>query len=186
MNDTAIIPGSLRQIAQRDGMSLAESFLNVDAIILVDVSGSMDTCDSWNNQRRYDVALQELARLQNTMPGKLGIVAFASSAQFVPSGVPPLLGSGTNLASALQFVRVADTGDIRFMVISDGQPDNAEAALREATKFRGRIDTIYVGPEGGQGAEFLRRLATAHGGQTVTAAQAHELAAKAEHLLLAA
>jgi len=35
----AIIPGSLAAIAKRDGQSLAKSFLNADAIILVDEIG---------------------------------------------------------------------------------------------------------------------------------------------------
>lgn len=182
---TALVVGSLAQIAQRDGMSIAESFLAVDAVILVDVSGSMYTDDCRDHQRRYDVALEELTRLQGDLPGRLAIVAFSNAPQFVPNGVPPLLGGSTDLTGALRFIRLADTGDIRLIVISDGQPDDERGALAAAAQYRGRIDTVFVGPEGDRGADFLRRLAAANGGAHVTAIHAHELAAKTERLLLA-
>ena len=41
MNTNALIKGSLSDLAQRDNMTLAESFLNADAILIVDMSGSM-------------------------------------------------------------------------------------------------------------------------------------------------
>ena len=183
--NNALVVGSLAQIAQAQNVSIAESFLNVDALILVDVSGSMDTTDSRGGQSRYDVALQELARLQGDLPGKLAVIGFSSTSQFVPNGRPAMIGSGTNLAGALEFVHVADDGDMRFIVISDGQPDEEEKALAVAAKFQGRIDGVYVGPEDdNRGRLFLERLSKAHGGRAVVAAQACELASKTERLLL--
>lgn len=184
MSGTALVVGSLAQIATQNNVSLAESFLNVDTVILVDTSGSMNECDSRGGQRRYDVALQELTRLQGDLPGRLAIISFSDLAQFAPSGVPPFLNGNTDLAQALRFARVADTGDIRFVVISDGLPDSTHLALAEAAQYRGAIDTVFVGPEGGHGAEFLARLAAASGGLHVTAARACKLAAKTEQLLL--
>jgi hypothetical protein len=185
--NTALVMGSLAQIAQAQNVSIAESFLNVDAIILFDVSGSMDTHDSRGGRTRYEVALEELARLQGDLPGKLCVIGFSSNAAFAPTGQPIFTGTGTNLAGALQFVKVADDGDMRYIVISDGQPDDPEKALSVAADFQGRIDGVYVGPEGeSEGRRFLERLAVAHGGQAVTAAQACQLAAKTSRLLLAA
>jgi hypothetical protein len=183
--NTALVVGSLAQIAKASNVSLAESFLNVDVVILCDCSGSMDTHDSRDGKTRYEVALEELARLQGDLPGKLCVIGFASSPAFAPTGQPIFTGTGTNLAGALQFVKIADDGDMRFIVISDGQPDEPEKALQVASGFRGRIDGFFTGPEGDSaGRRFLERLAAAHGGQAVTAAQACQLAAKIAQLLL--
>jgi len=184
----AIVTGSLSDVAKREGMSLAESFLSADAVVLVDVSGSMDARDSRGGLSRYDVALQELAELQKRLPGKVAVIAFSDSTMFCPGGQPPLLGSGTNLAGALRFARVADVPDMRFVVISDGMPDDQDGALAEAAKYRAHISTVYVGPESDLegGRAFLAQLAAKSGGQSVTADRAQELAAKTATLLLGA
>lgn len=185
--NTALIPGSIGAIAQREGISLAESFASADVVAIVDVSASMDARDSRGGRSRYDVACEELAALQNANPGKVAILAFSDSTIFCPSGQPPRLFGSTNLAGALAFARVADTGDVRFVVISDGQPDDAEGALSEARRFRGRIDVVYVGPESSpMGRDFLTRLAQVRGGVTVTADRAAELATQTQRLLLGA
>jgi len=183
---TAIVKGSLSAVAKSGNMSLAETFLNCDALILVDVSGSMSSDDARDGKSRYVVALEELASLQSTMPGKLAIVSFSDKAEFCPGGVPVFVGGGTGLANALRFAQVADVGGIRFVVISDGAPDDGEAALRVAFSYKGRIDTIYVGPElDSSGKVFLQKLAAAHKGQAVTADRASMLAEKTTQLLLA-
>lgn len=184
---TAIIPGSLSAVAKRDNQSLAESFMSADAIILCDVSGSMDARDSRGGKSRYAVALEELAQLQARMPGKLAVIAFSSEVQFCPGGLPPLMGCSTDLAGALRFARVADVEGMQFVVISDGQPDDEKAALAEAALYKARISTIFVGPEGDSAARaFLAKLAAKSGGQAITADRAQELASKTEHLLLTA
>jgi Mg-chelatase subunit ChlD len=184
----AIVVGSIADVAKREGMSLAESFVNAEAIVLVDVSGSMMAQDSRGGQSRYDVALQELARLQRDMPGKIAVIAFSDGTLFVPGGQPPLLGESTNVAGALKFAKVADVPGMRFVLISDGQPNDQAAALNVAKGYKNRIDCVFVGPEddheGGRG--FLDLLAKLSGGQSVTAAKAQELAAKTEQLLLSA
>ncbi len=186
METQAIVPGSLSAIAQGQGKSLAESFLGCDAIVLVDVSGSMDNRDSRGGKSRYTVALEELAALQQHMPGKIGVLAFSSTVQFCPGGQPPMLGGGTDLAGALRFAKVADVADMRFVIISDGVPDDERAAMTVAKTYTNRIDCIFVGPEedwqGGQ--VFLQRLASASGGVQVTADRAQELAQKTATLLL--
>ncbi len=184
---TALVPGSIGAIAKREGMSLAESFVSADVIVIVDVSGSMDANDSISGRSRYEVALEELANLQNANPGKIAVLAFSGETLFVPSGQPPKLFGSTNLAGALKFAKMADTGDIRFVVISDGQPDDSEAALREARQFKSRIDVVYVGPESSPiGRDFLNRLAKSRGGTVVTADKAAQLAAQTQRLLLSA
>ena len=173
----ALVRGSLGQLARDNNKSLAEMWINVDAVILVDISGSMNSTDARGGKSRYDVAQEELARLQGTMPGKLAIIAFSRDTLFVPSGSLPDTQGTTNLAGALKFARAADSiPDMRFVVISDGEPDAERAALDEARLYRNRIDTIYVGPENGGGLAFLQKLARLKNGTSMTKPHLAELA----------
>ena len=187
MKNNALIRGSLADIATRSGASLAESFVGVDVVVLLDVSGSMHIPDSRGGRRRYDVALEELAQLQANMPGKIAVIGFSNYPEFAPNGKPAFQGGNTDLAKALQFARMADVVDMRFIVVSDGQPDNEREALDVTATYQGRIDCVFVGPEHDRlGQEFLNKLASAHGGQKVTADRVQQLAAKIERLLLTA
>lgn len=182
--NTQITVGSIADLAQKGQMSIAESFLSADTIILIDTSGSMAAHDDGGTRSRYQIALEELARLQKSLPGKVAVVNFSSTVEFVPGGMPSFLSGGTDLAGALQFVKVAD-GLVRFIVISDGQPDDDKSALTVASGFRSKIDVVYIGPEDDlRGRRFLEQLAAASGGQFVTADRAKELASKVEKLLL--
>ena len=180
-NSTALVPGSLSAVAKREGQSLAETFLGVDAVMLVDVSASMEQRDSRDGMSRYQVALAELGKIQRSMPGRLGIVAFSTHPIFCPGGAPPMLAGYTDLAKALNFVKVADVAGMRFIVISDGEPasrspDPADSALKAARCFKGKIDCVYVGPPGGAGEQFLRQLAANSGGAFARDYQVKELA----------
>ena len=180
----ALIKGSIAQLARDNNKALAEMWINVDAVILVDISGSMSCCDARGGKTRYEVAQEELSRLQETLPGKLAIIAFERETLFVPSGRLPGIGSTTNLGGALKYARVADgIPDMRFIVISDGEPDDEREALVEARQYRNRIDTIYVGPETGGGQAFLNRLAKIKGGQNLVKPQLTELASSVAGLL---
>lgn len=185
MNQNAIIPGSLGAISAKTGASLAESFVNADAIIIVDTSGSMASEDLNDGKTRYQRACDELAMLQNSLPGKIAVLAFSGSTIFCPSGKPFRFGGGTDLKGALKFAKVADIPGMRFIVISDGQPDDAEGALQIAKTYKNKIDVIYVGPEQHPtGRDFLLRLARASGGELVTADRAQNLLNAAQTLLL--
>jgi Mg-chelatase subunit ChlD len=185
MNNNAIITGSLSAIAQQEGKSIAETFVNADVVIIVDTSGSMDANDAGNGLSRYEKACQELKNLQASLPGKLALLSFSDDVIFCPSGVPFNYQGGTDLTRALKFAKMADVKGMRFIVISDGQPNDEQEALNVAKTFKNRIDTIFVGPEGGSGQAFLRRLAKASGGQGVTSAQVKELESTVKHLLTA-
>ncbi len=184
MRSIALVPGSVGAVAQRDGLSLAEALLGAEIIILIDSSGSMAAGDSRGGRSRWDVAVEELTRLQTSHPGRIAVVSFSDAAAFAPSGVPKFLGGGTDLAAGLRFVHQFD-GTVRFIVISDGVPDSESDALSVARTFTSRIDTVYVGPEGDRrGARFLEKLASVAGGRHVTADRAQELAERVETLLL--
>lgn len=175
MTTTTLIPGSLGAIAARDGQSLAESFLSADLIVLIDTSSSMEERDvppadmpefggkAGAARQRYAVACEELKRAQASAPGRIAVVSFASFAQFCPGGIPPKPMGGTNLHHALEFVQPAD-GTVKYLVISDGSPTSPDECLTLARSFASTIDTVYVGPKGDSGEDFMRRLAQAGGG----------------------
>lgn len=180
------VPGSLQAQAQASGTSLAETFLSCDLIVLVDVSGSMQATDAPGGATRYDAACRELAQLQASHPGKLGVIAFSTSPVFCPGGQPPMLGSGTDLAAALDYAHLVD-GLCELVVISDGEPNSQSDALAAAARYReSAISCVFVGPEGGPGADFLRKLAAASRGQSTTATNTANLAKQVSRLLLAA
>ena len=169
--NSAIVVGSIADIAEKTGTSIAESFLSCDALVIVDTSGSMAANDSRGRKSRYEVALEELAKLQASMPGKVAVVAFSDSVEFVPGGVPMLMGGGTDLAGALRFARLADGAGMRFVVVSDGIADDPDAAIYETGLFEAPISSVYVGPENDRdgGRAFLQRLARESGGSSATA-----------------
>lgn len=171
MNKYEITKGSISDLMQKEDVSLAESFLSCDCVVLFDVSGSM-TNDDGTGKSRYDRGCDQLRQLQASLPGKIAVVQFADTVQFMPGGVPvmDLCGYGTDLAAGLRFIRMADVPDMRFVVISDGAPDSEAMALAEARKFTEKIDTVYIGHEDGIGRDFLRELAKASGGQSLDSA----------------
>lgn len=182
--DTALVKGSLGAVAKDTGHSLAHTFVNADVVVLVDTSGSMGTPDSRAGQTRYDVACEELATLQDNLPGKIAVISFSDRTMFCPDGIPFNLRGGTDLAGALRFARVADVPGMRFIILSDGEPDEPQAALREAAKYRAQIDVIYVGSETSPlGRDYLTQLARLSGGTTVTAETAKQLASTVQLLL---
>lgn len=179
-----IVTGSIADVAQRNGQSLAQTFVNAECVCIVDTSASMDSPDSRGGRTRYEVACEELAALQTSMPGKIAVLSFSSMTMFCPNGKPFNQGGRTDLAEALKFAKVADVPGIRFIVISDGEPDSKTMALAEAKKFNAKIDVIFVGPETlPAGRDFLAKLAAVSGGQVVTADRAAGMALEAKRLL---
>lgn len=181
----ALVKGSIGQLAKENGKSIAETFVGADMVVLVDTSGSMSTHDAAGGQSRYDAACEELASLQANQPGRVAVLSFSSTVQFCPTGQPTNLGGGTDLAGALRFAKMADVAGMRFVVISDGEPGDASAALAVARTYQNRIDVIYIGSElHPTGRDFLESLARASGGVSVTADRGQGLGATVEQLLL--
>lgn len=178
-----IVPGSVQSVAQSTGKSLAESFMACDVVVIIDTSGSMAMKDSRCGLSRYDAACEDLASIQGRMPGRVAVIAFSDDVKFCPGGLPVFMGNGTDLAAALQFAKSMDFPGMTIILISDGEPDNPMGALTVARTFTNKIDTIYVGPEGRSGAEYLRQLAEMSGGRAVTATCAAQLGTSISGLL---
>lgn len=185
-NQTTIIKGSLADIAKQNNTSIAESFISADAIVLVDTSGSMSQDDAAGGKSRYDVACSELAKLQETLPGKIAVISFSTHTMFCPNGQPYNFQGGTDLGGALRFAKVADVDDMRFVVISDGEPQSPSDALKAARTYKNRIDVIYVGSEfSNEGRAFLNDLARSSDGVAISSEAMAGLAQKTQLLLAA-
>ena len=185
----AIVTGSMAEVQAHGGYGLAKSWLKVQAVLVVDVSSSMDTKDAGNFERRVDVARREVAKLQKRMPGRLALVPFDHDAGWNPSGALPEPAGSTNVAGALAYVRELlgpGADGIKVVVVSDGEPDSPEAAIEEARALRAAgavISTVYCGPDHGYGKGFLNRLASVGGGELAEAALVKALADAVQKLL---
>jgi len=182
-----VVKGSVSQVAEATDRTIEEALMDCEAVVFVDTSASMNAEDSREGRSRYDVACTELGKLQNQLPGKVAVVSFSSSVVFCPNGTPQFLKGSTDVAGALKYGQRLDRAfDMRFILISDGEPDNETAALKVAAQYRNRIDTIFVGRAGGWGRDFLKRLAAASGGQAVIDDAAQNLLETTKQLLLTA
>lgn len=141
----SIVPGSIAAMAQANGGRIAPP----EVIIIFDHSGSTEIIDAnlldGRRVSRYQAACEQLAIIQARLPGKIAVLAFADEVTPCPGGVPPEPTGFTNLTGALRFAREADTGAVRFIVISDGAPNNKGTALAVAGEYAGQIDTVLVG-----------------------------------------
>ena len=93
------------------------------------------------------------------------MVAFSDDAAFMPGGQLPYPLAGTDMRRALEFVRPADGCGIKYIVVSDGEPNDPEGAL-DVAKGMSPIDCIHIGSDE-EGREFMERLAKASGGKSV-------------------
>lgn len=142
-----------------------------DAVIVADVSGSMDFRDgpvvSEFSPRRIDRLAKVLDYLLTRVRARM-LICFND----VPIEVPlagrvalPEPGGGTNLTLALDHVGCLVPKPQRVLVISDGIPDVDVTALQAARALRPMvIDAYYVGADDfGDAKKFMADLAAAGG-----------------------
>lgn len=162
------VKGSLAESQKNRNVTFAEAFLTVEAIVVVDISASMSERDvpaEGGLTSRWAEANVQLQRLQAKHPSKIAVVAFSDNAEFCPSGVLPPVRSSTNMLGALQFIAPADDTGIKFILVSDGEPDSADATLAFARTMKSAINTIFVGS--GRGKDFMDELAKATKGKSI-------------------
>lgn len=144
-------------------------------VVLLDCSGSM--AESAGTQRRIDVLR---AALDYALSGGETLVAFSSHPTEIssPAALPQPSG-GTALHLALAHIQGRTPR--QTLVISDGRPNDEQAALDEAARLSGQIDVIYCGPDDdAQAIAFMRRLATVGGGRVIIHDVAKHAAARAQ------
>lgn len=109
--------------------------------ILLDTSGSMGLIDQGLEKRRIDL-LRDVIEMLEDIRG-IQLYAFDSYTRPVESAslIPEPRGS-TNMADAFRLARTKGTHHI---LVTDGQPDSLDSALREAAGMT--FDIVYIGPE---------------------------------------
>ena len=166
------VKGSLQSVANKSLITVAQAFVDCDVVVLLDVLASMMTADGQNYyhtsphaETRYRKACNQLAKLQHDNPGKVCLICFDHQQTFEPSGIARHPNGSTDVAGALSYIWKADGLGLKFVLISDGEPDDDESAIAIARQFKSRIDCLFIGPEGSSGQDFLRRLAAVTGGK---------------------
>lgn len=161
------VQGSIHDVAESKPGGIAEAIVDAEVVVVVDVSGSMYEYDN-TSKARYERAQEVLNDLQGQYAGKIILVSFSNEAQFHFTGWLPEPGGGTDLAAALRFVRdLSET--FQIILITDGEPNSEEYALREAKMLHSPIMTMFVGEESnGHARDFLKRLSEATGGKFMT------------------
>ena len=147
------------------------------SVAICDVSASMSDCDVPGSKRRID-ALNEILRMLQAENPTLRLIAFSDVPRY--AAIPlPAPGGSTALHLALDFSRSLAVPGVAVALISDGEPDDEQAALSAARRFPVAVNVFYCGPVNGSGADFLKRLAALTGGQyqPVTLAPAQALPA---------
>jgi hypothetical protein len=138
-------------------------------VVLLDTSGSMaETADG--GLLRIEVLREALEWALQAVQAHPILIAFSSTPKKIASPRDlPVPSGGTALEKALAMAGAK--GPAKTIVISDGEPDDADVALAAAAVISGSIDTIYCGPDDGVEAKaFLKALARIGKG-SYTAAQ---------------
>lgn len=131
-------------------------------VLLCDVSGSMSSMADSPGERRID-ALRGAVSAIRTRGIPFRQAVFSSDVMW--SDVIPEPTGGTNMAGAFRFCAAINPEHV--IIVSDGEPDNQEAALAEAKALKCKIDVFYVGPSSDVRCKtFLESLATSTGGKS--------------------
>lgn len=160
------VKGSLSERAGDLNIGIEEAFVKADIVAMIDVSSSMS--DMVNRSTRWELATKELEKIQEAYPGRVALLSFSSHVRFHPDGKPDHPSGMTKMTECLELARMADVPGMTFILISDGEPNNDWSALEEAKKFENKINTVFIGPDGDYGEQFLRDLAAATGGEHAT------------------
>lgn len=193
-----VAKGSISDMAARRGKKVAQVIADVDAIILFDYSGSMNAVvypDKYHSEwdipftersemkTRWEHAVDALRTVQQRFDGKVMILQFSTTSEWVFDGVPDKPSSATELANALEKAKEFDGTDIEFIIISDGQPSVPDVCRRMVREFKDKVSTIFIGNPGGEGEQLMHDLAHLGGGMDVGQTSAHLLGDKITKLL---
>jgi len=137
-------------------------------IFLLDISGSMDTYVEGKSK------LDHLRDIMRDYP-EARKICFSSDVYCdvdrngnVDCAIPSSAHGSTDLAKAIGHLRTLTKRPERIVLISDGEPDDSDAAIREAIGFSVPIDIIFIGQKGGSGERFMIKLATFTRGRQFT------------------
>ena len=184
------VKGSVLDVAQKRGLQIEEALMEVDVIVMLDWSGSMGMNDAvyeGKTHTRYEAARLQLEDLQGQHPGRVALVCWAETAEFVPSGNPEdtiLYGGGTHLKQALDYVKPYDGTGIAFFLITDGVFHDSWEAGPVADGFETEVTGIFVGAEGDRGFSSLMKMCARTGGKAMKAKKTGLFLEEAREILL--
>lgn len=148
-----VAQGSVYDVAKRQGRSLPDVLAFADTIILFDRSGSMHGV-------KMGQARDALFELQRTHDGDILLIAFDSTPKVVYDGDPGEARGGTMIGAALSYAKELDIPGRRFILISDGCPQDEHQAISVAQTYTSPIHTIFIGDDfDTRGLAFMQRLA---------------------------
>jgi hypothetical protein len=158
-------------LSQKLSMGLEEIKVKKDflkKIFLLDISGSMNCYVNGKSK------LDHLRSIMKDYPEAVK-TCFSSDVYCsvdrngnVDCTIPPYAHGSTDLARAIRYLRGLAKRPERIVLISDGDPDDPNAAMREATGFSVPIDIIFIGQKGSSGEMFMINLAKFTGGRQFT------------------
>jgi hypothetical protein len=165
-----------------------------DTVVLADTSGSMGLPEG--SRRRIDI-LTDVLRAALAQVPRARVIAFSSLPRELDASEPRCLvlpepEGGTALDLALDYLPANRLQPGRVIILSDGAPDDAAAALAAARRLAPvTIDAFYCGPDDERAAiGFMRALSLAGGRPGVSGrrsfAEPKQLAQDLKRLLLAA
>ena len=162
MSQSLVAKGSITNVAKSGDVAMA--LMDAKVLVVCDRSGSM-VADARSGKASYQLEDEIVARLQAKYPGQVALAAFNDVAWLCPDGVLPMPTGQTNMLDALRLAQpLADAG-LKIIMVTDGEPSHSEQEVLDAAKlFRGKLDTIFVGPEVSMGRKFCKALALAAGG----------------------
>lgn len=181
----SMVPGSTLDLSEKNNISLAESFLSAQIVVLLDNSGSMGANDGPMGQTRRKAAEIQLVGLQKKFPGQIALICFADHSVYSPGGIIVPCGGSTDMKGVLEFAKMADDCGLKIIIISDGFPNDPSRTLEIARTYQTKIDAIYIGPEtDSSGRDFLEQLVSVTGGKFIKSDEVGQLEDGVETLLL--
>lgn len=191
-NPSRALVGSIAQVAKATGQSEADAMLMASTVVAVDTSGSMGSMDAGHDrtEERYEVACNELEKLQAARPGEIVVMSWSGDAVWDLHGTPTNQGGGTNILAPIdEFLARGLDGLLNLTIIADGDVHDSQKgeAIKKVAKMQSRVDTIFIGDpkseDGKAGAAFLAKLARAGRGKHATTIEPGTLAAPMMRML---
>jgi len=162
--DTKAIVAKGSILSVSDGGDSALILLDAKVVLICDRSSSMIEL-AHQGISRYIVEDEIVARLQSKYPGQIVLISFSDYAEFCLDGKLPNPSGSTFIGQALLKAQSLIDAGLRGVLISDGEPTDAESeVMKVAKKLKGKLDCVFVGQEGSSGQAFLMKLAGVVGG----------------------
>ena len=162
----SVVKGSVYDVATAKGVKPEDVLAEADVVVMLDISSSM--LDRTNDGRtRFDKAVDALADIQKSFPGRVVLISFADDGKMELTGTPSRPSGMTNMLSALKIGKNFDGLGTKFYMISDGEPNCGpdDDIFDLAATFEDPINCIFIGEDNDRsGIAFMKKLAALTGG----------------------